>query len=206
MRLVWTMPRWRATADGAVRSAGMAGDGGMAPPVRLILLCSERSMDLSITSLVRGAIAGTAASVVQAAVGASESALMLPEHEDANIAPRLMDRLARDLGEDLPLEAEWILGTLFHLGYGATWGMLYALAEDELDLHPAIGGTALGALIYAITFPRWGVAVQTEVERPPQVRTRRMTIVAASVALSFGLATAYASHALRPRLLDRMEG
>ena len=160
-------------------------------------------MDISMTSLVRGALAGTAASVVQAAIGASESALMLPEHEDANIAPRLVDRIAGDLGEDLPLEAEWILGTLFHVGYGATWGMLYALAEDELNLHPAVGGAALGALIYAITFPRWGVAVQTDVERPPEARTTRMTFVAASVAMSFGLATAFASHALRPRLRDR---
>ena len=161
-------------------------------------------MDVNLPTLLRGALAGTVASTVQAAVGASESALFLPEHEDANIAPRLMDRLARDMGEELPLELEWILGTIFHFGYGATWGMLYALLEEEIDLHPAIGGTALGALIYGITFPRWGGAVQTDVERPPEVRTRRMTFVAASVALTFGLTTAFVSHAIRPRLRDRL--
>src|SRR5690606_10648130 len=110
----------------------------------------------------------------------------------------------RDLGEELSLEAEWILGTIFHFGYGAAWGMIYALAEEQLDLHPAVGGTALGGLIYAITFPEWGGAVQTQVERPPEARTSRMTFVAASVAFSFGLATAYASHAMRARVRDRI--
>ena len=157
-----------------------------------------------LLTALRGAAAGMVGSLVQAGVGASESALLLPEHEDANIAPRLMDRLARDLGEDLPLELEWLLGTLFHFGYGAAWGMLYALAEDELGIPPSWGGLAMGGVIYAITFPRWGGAVQTQVERPPEQRTDRMTFVAASVALTFGVTTAYASHALKLRLRDRI--
>jgi hypothetical protein len=156
-------------------------------------------MNSTFAPLLRGAVAGLGASLVQAAVGATESALLLPDHEDANIAPRLMDRLARDVGEEMPLEAEWLLGTLFHFGYGAAWGMLYAMADEHLDMHPALGGTALGAVIYAITFPEWGVAVQTQVEKPPHQRTDRMTFVAASVALTFGLATAYASNALKLR-------
>ena len=157
-----------------------------------------------LPTILRGSAAGLFGSLVQVAVGASESALILPEHEDANIAPRLMDRLSRDLGKEMPIEAEWLLGTLFHFGYGATWGILYSLADEHLDLHPAAGGTALGGLIYAITFPDWGGAVQTQVERPPEVRTSRMTFVAASVAFTFGLATAYASHAMKLRLRDRV--
>lgn len=156
-----------------------------------------------LLTALRGAAAGMVGSLAQAGVGATESALILPEHEDANIAPRLMDRLARDLGEDLPLELEWLLGTLFHFGYGAGWGMLYALVEEELDIPPALGGVAMGSLIYALTFSRWGGAVQTQVERSPERRTNRMTFVAASVALTFGLTTAYASHALKLRLRDR---
>jgi len=149
--------------------------------------------------ILRGATAGLVGTLVQTTVGATESALILPEHEDANIAPRLMDRIARRFGEDLPLELEWLLGTAFHFGYGITWGTLYALLEEKVEMHPVAGGAAMGALIYAITFPRWGGAIQTDVERPPEVRTRRMTFVAASVALSFGVATAYASHTLRQR-------
>lgn len=159
-----------------------------------------------LPALLRGSAAGAFASLVQAAVGASESALFLPEHEDANIAPRLMDRLARDVGEELPLEAEWLLGTLFHFGYGAAWGMLYALVDENLDVHPALGGVALGGVIYALTFPRRGVAVQTQVERPPRQRTRRMELVAASVTLTFGLTTAYTANALGLRAQRREDG
>lgn len=160
-------------------------------------------MHSSLLTMARGAAAGSFASLVQAAVGATESAVLLPEHEDANIAPRLMDRLARQVGKDLPLEAEWLLGTIFHFGYGATWGILYSLLEDELEINPAAGGAVLGTLIYGITFPRWGGAVQTDVERPPERRTDRMTFVAASVALTFGLTTAYATRALRLRARHR---
>jgi hypothetical protein len=161
-------------------------------------------MTSTTLAAVRGSAAGLLASVVQVAVGAAESALILPPHEDANIAPRLMDRLARDLGAELPLEAEWALGTLFHFGYGATWGAIYGMAEEQLEPHPLVGGAALGALIYAITFTRWGGAVQTQVERPPEVRTRRMTFVAASVAMTYGIATAYATRAMKPRPKQRL--
>lgn len=156
-------------------------------------------MDSTTISALRGSAAGLAAGVVQVAVGAAESALFLPPHEDANIAPRLMDRLAKDMGKDLSLEAEWALGTAFHFGYAAGWGALYGLVDEKLEPHPLLGGAALGALIYAITFPRWGGAVQADVERPPEVRTRRMTFVAASVAMTFGIATAYANQALKAR-------
>lgn len=158
------------------------------------------------SAVLRGSIAGISGSLVHAAIGAAESALILPDHEDANIAPRLMDRLARDLGKEMPIEAEWALGTFFHFGYGAAWGILYSLIDEEFEVHPALGGAALAALIYAITFPRWGGAVQTQVERPPQVRTRRMSLVAASVTISFGLTTAYVSHALKLRLREQRQG
>src|SRR5690606_9554089 len=160
----------------------------------------------TLSTVLRGSTAGMVGSLVQAAVGATENALILPSHEDANIAPRLMDRLARDIGKDMPIELEWILGTLFHFGYGASWGILYSLVDEEFDLHPAIGGAAMGGIIYAITFPRWGGAVQTQVERPPETRTRRMTFVAASVALTFGVSTAYAVNALRLRPRRRPGG
>ena len=161
-------------------------------------------MNRTMTTALRGSAAGLAAGVVQVAVGAAESALFLPDHEDANIAPRLMDRLAKDLGKDLPLEAEWALGTLFHFGYAATWGALYGLADDAYEPHPLLGGAALGGLIYGITFPRWGGAVQTDVERPPEARTKRMTLVAVSVAMTFGIATAYGTRALKARAARRL--
>jgi hypothetical protein len=142
-------------------------------------------------ALVRGAVAGAAAAIPQAAVGKAEELALLPPWEDSNIAPRLVDRAEAKLTGRHPSEAgKWLLGTAFHFGYGAGWGMLYAAVTHRRGVPPLLGGALLGGLIYGITFPRWGGAVVTDVERAPGRRTRRMTFVASSVTLSFGLATA----------------
>lgn len=151
---------------------------------------------------LRGAVAGVGASLVQSAIGKTEELFFLPSHENANIAPRLADRVGRALHVELSNEAEWVLGTAFHLGYGATWGTLYALMQERLKLPPLLGGLLLGSVIYGITFPRWGMAVKTGTERPPVERTRRMGMVALSVAFGFGLATAMIDR----RLEERAEG
>lgn len=151
-----------------------------------------------LPALLAGAAAGVVGSIVQAAIGKSEELALLPEWEDSNIAPRLMDRLADGMGESLPTPAAWALGTAFHLGYGATWGGLYALARERLRPDPVVGGLAMGAVIYAITFPAWGGAVRTRTERQPRRRSWGMEVVAASVTLGFGLATAAAYERIRP--------
>ena len=147
---------------------------------------------------LRGAAAGLVGTMVQTTIGKGEDLAFLPPWENADIAPRLIDRLAEDLGYDIPEWAEWTLGTAFHLGYGATWGAIYAAAHERYRPHPVVGGMALGGLIYAITFPRWGGAVQTRTERPPEQRTWAMEVVAISVALGYGLATALTYDRLRP--------
>ena len=150
----------------------------------------EVTMNRSVSgTLVRGAIAGAAASVPQAAIGKAEEILFLPPGEDANIAPRLLDRLAGMFGDNPSRQEEWMMGTVFHVLYGAGWGAAYAVATERLRLPPLIGGSLLGGLIYGITFPRWGGAVLTRTERPPGLRSRRMTVVAWSVAMGYGIAT-----------------
>lgn len=143
----------------------------------------------SIHALTRGAVAGAAASVPQAVVGKVEELILLPPSEDSNIAPRLIDRLGRMIGEHPSPTQKWLLGSLYHVGYGAGWGAMYGLAADRFRPPPMAGGALLGALIYGITFPRWGAAVLTGTERPPESRSSRMTVVAWSVALTFGVAT-----------------
>lgn len=147
--------------------------------------------------LVRGAAAGVIACVVQTTIGKTGETLFLPAWEDSNIAPRLMQRMAEQAGQDLPPASRWMLGTGFHLSYAMTWGMMYAAARERRPVHPLLGGVMLGGLIYGITFPRWGGAVQTHTERPPGQRSTQMTAVAVSVTLSFGMATALVYEKIR---------
>lgn len=151
-----------------------------------------------LRAVLAGAAAGVVGSIVQAAIGKTEEIAFLPEREDSNLAPRLVDRLARRVGYDPSPAAEWALGTAFHLGYGATWGALYSLARERRPLDPWAGGAAMAAVIYGITFPRWGGAVQTGTERPPRRRSWGMEAVAASVTLGFGLSTALTYERIRP--------
>ena len=149
-------------------------------------------MEMSKTTklILQGMAAGVGASIIQVVVGKAEEKLLpLPRHEDANLAPRLIGRLARQAGTDAPTGSRWVLGTLFHLGYGAFWGAGYALVVRDKPVPPVVGGTLLGGLIYALAFPRWGAAVLTKAERPPEKRSAKMNIVAWSVALTYGVAT-----------------
>jgi len=146
--------------------------------------------------IAAGAAAGLAASVVQVVVGKAEDWLFLPRGETADIAPRLVDRALQRIYTRASGPLKWGAGTAFHLAYGALWGAVYGAVQRRLRLHPLLTGAGLGLLIYGITFPRWGAAVRFGVERPPQHRTRRMTIVAASVAMTYGLAVGVFYHRL----------
>lgn len=154
----------------------------------------------TLPMLARGAVSGIAAAGIQVLIGKFEEMLLLPSWENSDIAPRLVKQLGDDVGIDVSVAAKWALGTVFHFGYGAAWGAGYALACERRPVHPLLGGALLSGLIYVITFPRWGGAVQTQTERPPEERTDGMDIVAASVCLSFGVATALLNEALRSRI------
>jgi hypothetical protein len=150
-----------------------------------------------------GAGAGVVAGTAQVALGKTEEWLLLPPGEDANIAPRFVQRLAERLGTSLPDAARWALGTLFHYGYSAGWGAVYALAVGALPARrrppPLLGGTALGAVLWALAFSPLGAAVQSGTERPPRRRPPYKDLLTWSVALAYGLVTA----ALVAPLLER---
>lgn len=196
IRMINEQAPFIVTPDGMKRApAPFVNHEGSRADRRGIL--EDRNDDALLPVLIAGAAAGLAGSIVQAALGKAEELAFLPEWEDSNFAPRLMDRLAERTGHDLPTSAAWALGTVFHLGYGATWGALYAAARERRPVNPWIGGLALGGVIYAITFPRWGGAVHTDVERPPRRRSTAMGAVAASVTFGFGVSTALTYEAIR---------
>ena len=141
-----------------------------------------------------GAVAGIVAGTVQVALGKAEDVLLLPPGEDANIAPRFVQRLAERLGTSLPHPARWILGTLFHYGYSAAWGVLYALLMAFLPPRrrppPLLGGAALGGLLWALAFSPGGAAVRSGTESSPRHRPWYKDALTWSVALAYGLVTA----------------
>ena len=69
-----------------------------------------------------GALAGTVACVAQTLVGVVLNTVLLPPGHDNNIAPRLVHHSARKAGHHTPPAVDWLLGTLFHVGYGIGWG------------------------------------------------------------------------------------
>lgn len=143
-------------------------------------------------ALQRGALAGLAGGVPQVLLTKIEEKLFLDGGEDADLGPRLIQRMAERMGKPLPEDVKWLAATAFHFAYAAAWGTLYAAASRRRPLHPLVGGLALGGLIYAITFPRWGGAVRTRTEPPPGARSARKEVVLATATFAFGLGTALA--------------
>ena len=99
----------------------------------------------------------------------------------------------------LPAATPWLFATLFHFGYAAQWGALYAMLHEQRPTPPLVGGPLLAALIYALAFSPWGAATQTGTERPAERRSNRETLLHWTAALSFAMTTAYAYRWLRRR-------
>ena len=145
---------------------------------------------LSRRPLERGIEAGLVASVPQVLLAKTEERLLLRRGEDADIGPRFIERLARRGRWRLREDTKWLAASAFHFGYATFLGAVYALAYRRWRPHPLLGGAALGALIYAITFPHWGGAVLSGTEPPPHRRSWRQELVLVTAALTFGLGTA----------------
>jgi hypothetical protein len=145
---------------------------------------------LSHRPLKRGVEAGLMASVPQVLLAKAEERLLMPRGDDADLGPRFIDRLAEMAGVRLDEDMRWLAASAFHFSYAVFWGLAYGLAHRRWRPHPLVGGTALGALIYAITFPHWGGAVLTGTEHPPQHRSWQKELVLATAAMTFGFGTA----------------
>jgi hypothetical protein len=120
----------------------------------------------------------------------------------ADVGPRLVQRLGRLAGRSPSRPERWSLAALFHFAYAAGWGAAYAAAIEVVGVRrvpPALAGGALGALIYAIAFSRLGVGTLTGAERHPDRRGERDWIVQLTSAFSFALILAYAYRWSRER-------
>jgi hypothetical protein len=152
------------------------------------------------SAVAKGVAAGLIAGVPQVVLTQIEAGLFGLSREQADIGPRFVRRVTqRVVGTTPASPTEWLFATLFHFGYAAQWGALYALAQEWRPTPPLVGGPMLSALIYTLAFSPWGAATQTGTERPPERRLTRETLMHWTAALSFSLTTAYVLDWLRRR-------
>src|SRR4051795_8300013 len=82
-------------------------------------------------AVTRGIVAGLIAGIPQVLVTQIETAAFGLPREQADIGPRFVRRLAeRIVGEAMAEPMHWLLATLFHFGYAAQWGALYAILQE----------------------------------------------------------------------------
>jgi hypothetical protein len=138
-------------------------------------------------------IAGLVAGVPQVVVTQVETSLLGLPREQADIGPRFVRRVTQRLAGTTPSSpTEWLFATLFHFGYAAQWGALFAAFQEWRPTPPLVGGSMLAGLIYTLAFSPWGVATHTGSEQPPERRSTRLTLLHLTAALSFSFALAYA--------------
>ena len=143
------------------------------------------------SAIVRGVTAGLIAGVPQVVLTQVEASLLPGARERADIGPRFVRRVAQRFTGTAPSSpTEWLLATVFHFGYAAQWGTLYALVQEWRPMPPLVGGSMLAGLIYILAFSPWGAATQTGTERHPARRRARETLMHWTAALSFSLTTA----------------
>ena len=152
------------------------------------------------SALARGVTAGLVAGIPQVVATQIEVSFFGLPREQADIGPRFVRRLAqRFVGTTPSTPTEWLFATLFHFGYAAQWGALYALCQEWRPTPPLAGGSMLAGLIYTLAFSPWGAATQTGTERHPARRRHRETVLHWTAALSFSLSTSYLYDWLRRR-------
>ncbi len=140
----------------------------------------RRSVALGITA---GLLAGLPQVFVTQVV---EKPLGLPD-DKADIGPRLVDHLTREMGTAVEPELRWALAGLFHFGYAAGWGGLYGLVDRWLRPNPLIGAAAMAGVIYLAAFSRWGGGTRSGSEPHPDRRPVRDAVLQWTAALSFSV-------------------
>jgi hypothetical protein len=149
------------------------------------------------STIVQGIVAGLIAGIPQVLVTQIEARLLALHPSHADVGPRFVDRLARQMDASLPRPLRWLVAGAFHFGYAAWWGGVYAFVHEREPVQPEVGGSLLASVIYLLAFSPWGAATQAGAEAPTEERPARETLLHWSAALTFSLVTAYLYQAFR---------
>ena len=118
---------------------------------------STSGSDLSIRKIVKGAAAGfiaTAPMSISMLIGWT----LLPRREKYPLPPRLItEEITEQVGiEDQMTEDQSVGLTIFsHFGYGAAFGSLYALVEEQLPVHSSLKGGLAGLALWISSYLGW---------------------------------------------------
>ena len=153
----------------------------------------------TLRSAGAGALAGFIASVVQVTVGLGIDKLLLPPEHNNNIAPRLITRIFQRQGEPPNTARDWFLGTLFHIGYGVTWGVIFGLVRRWTRIPAPLVSVAVGLSIYLIAFSKIGAGPKTGAEVHPKYRDPRKQFSLIAIVTTFVLTTTGAYERLSAR-------
>lgn len=122
-------------------------------------------------ALVRGALAGSAATVVM-------SAFMLAAQRAGLVGEQPPEAIVRSAGAAVGNEPQGLtadaLASLAHLGFGATVGAGYALLPDRRAGVPAAVATSLA--VYAVSYQGW-VPVLGALPRASRDRSDRQSVM-----------------------------
>jgi hypothetical protein len=138
----------------------------------------------------RGVLAGLIGSTIQVGIGFLVSRFFLPEGEDNNIAPRLAQQSLASLGQPPNPPRDWLLGTLFHYGYGAGWGIVLARGRTLARLPALLVAFPVSLMIYLVAFSRVGAGTVLKAEQDPAQRPREKQESLFSVVAAFTISTA----------------
>jgi hypothetical protein len=144
----------------------------------------------------RGALAGLLGATFQVVVGWLMARLLLPRNQDLNVAPRLVHRTLETLGQPASPARDWLLGSFFHFGYGAGWGVALARGRTLAHLPGVLVAFPMSVVIYTLAFSRVGAGTIMHVEEDPPLRPLGKQGSLLGVVMAFTLSTGL--------LLDRL--
>ena len=113
--------------------------------------------DVSLGKLLRGAVAGFAATAPMS-ISMLIGWRLLPRHEKYHLPPRqITEDVTERMGiKDRLTEPELVgLTTFSHFGYGAFFGWIYALFEHRLTLHSSLKGALTGVALWTASYLGW---------------------------------------------------
>ncbi|HEV2121424.1 MAG TPA: hypothetical protein VGW38_01450 [Chloroflexota bacterium] len=144
----------------------------------------------------RGVPAGLIGATFQVVAGWLLAKVLLPEGQDNNIAPRLVQRTLATLGRPEQPVRDWLLGSLFHFGYGAGWGIALARGRTLARLPGVLVAFPISLMIYLVAFSRVGAGTILQVEEHPTQRPMGKKGALLGVVVAYTLSTGL--------LLDRL--